>query len=332
VHLLQLQPDETIAYELSPAPYMEPEFLGQIRSLERFVVARSSDAVGGVLGPSDYVSTVNFMIYGRRAEQRRIPEDRRHVERVWREYGNIRGPERLSQLVDPTFTSGIITVLLKNANFVDTARLMSALREYEKNELGPRGISLRLAGDVAVSQSLIEAIVRTEIQSLIGTLLGVLTVTIVLGRSVLFGLYCVVPSTLAVLVNFAVMGWAGLPLGVATSMFSAMTLGIGVDYAIHLLTRARRARGMHAPRDAIVLAGVMTGPAIFVDTLAVVLGFGILLLSQVPANARLGALVAMSMITCFVVTMVTLPALLSYKFEHGVFFRSARASGFSSGP
>ena len=35
------------------------------------------------------------------------------------------------------------------------------------------------------------------------------------------------------------MGWLGTPLGVATSMFASMSVGIGVDYAIHLLDRYR---------------------------------------------------------------------------------------------
>ena len=38
------------------------------------------------------------------------------------------------------------------------------------------------------------------------------------------------PASLAVLWLFGLMGWLGIPLGVATSMFCAITLGIGVDY------------------------------------------------------------------------------------------------------
>jgi uncharacterized membrane protein YdfJ with MMPL/SSD domain len=212
----------------------------------------------------------------------------------------------------------------------------------------------------------------------------------------LFGLLSIIPSATAVLVNFAFMGWVGMPLGVATSMFSAMTIGIGVDYAIHLQSRYRRLRGEKsksqkvekskegptelaigdwrlsieepsiakspdhqittgsgdegtggrrdevrtagpAPghqvstssdceteglssrpqltpldrREAIAAAVAGTGPAIIVDTLAVAMGFGILTLSQVPANAHLGALVALSIVNCVVVTLLVLPAILA---------------------
>ena len=106
---------------------------------------------------------------------------------------------------------------------------MREIRSYEKEHLTPLGIRVGFAGDVAVSQSLIQGIVRTQLQSLFWSLVGIWAVTTVLGRSLRWGIYCVLPSALAVLINFAVMGWMGIPLGVATSMFAGMTLGIGVD-------------------------------------------------------------------------------------------------------
>lgn len=313
-HALRLGPADAVRFELSPAPLMQPAVLDRLAALQRFVGARREDAVGGVLGPSDYISTVQFMRHARAPERRRVPQDAARVELLWNDYATTYGAARLRQLVDEAFSQGIITVLLKDANFIDTARLMAAIRAYEAEHLAPHGISLTFAGDVAVSQSLISAIVRTETQSLVGTLVGVLLITIILGRSLSFGILCIIPSSIAVLANFAFMGWTGIPLGVATSMFSAMTLGIGVDFAIHLQSRYRRvvAEGpMGFGRDQALAAAVAaTGPAIMVDTLAVALGFGTLVLSQVPANARLGALVGMSIVVCFLATVIVLPALL----------------------
>ena len=134
------------------------------------------------------------------------------------------------------------TVFLKDANFVDTARLMNSIRDYERAHLAPKGIKLSFAGDVAVSQSLIHGIVTTQLQSLIWSLLGIFAVAAALGGSVRWGFYCLLPSLLAVVIKFAVMGWGDIPLGVATSMFAAMTLGIGVNCTIHLLEGFSQAR------------------------------------------------------------------------------------------
>ena len=55
---------------------------------------------------------------------------------------------------------------------------------------------------------------------------------------------------------------------------------------------------------------VLTGPPALINTLAVSLGFGVLLLSQVPANARLGLLMVLSLVNCLIASLLILPVLL----------------------
>src|SRR6185436_14892431 len=188
------------------------------------------------------------------------------------------------QIVDTNYWRSLTTVFLKDANFIDTGRLMSDIRTYEREKLVAIGAKIGFAGDVAVSQSLIQGIVTTQLQSLIGSLVGIYLVTALFGRSWRWGIFCVLPSTLAVVINFAVMGWFGIPLGVATSMFAGMTLGLGVDFAIHLLEghEQARARGL-AFHEALSCTMAVTGPPVFINTLAISCGFGVLMLSQVPA-------------------------------------------------
>jgi len=64
------------------------------------------------------------------------------------------------------------------------------------------------------------------------------------------GLFCVLPSTLAVAINFAVMGWFGIPLGVCHLHVRRHDPRIGVDFAIHLLEGydQARANGLSSPR------------------------------------------------------------------------------------
>jgi hypothetical protein len=242
---------------------------------------------------------------------RALPEDAGEAKLMWDYYALALGRQRLHELVDTNYWRSLTTVFLKDANFAGTARLMSGLRDYERAHLAPKGISLSFAGDVAVSQSLIRGIVSTQLQSLIWSLLGIFAVAAALGGSWRWGFYCLLPSLLAVVIKFAVMGWADIPLGVATSMFAAMTLGIGVNCAIHLLEGFEQARAAgQSPHDAMARSLRLTGPPALINTLAVSLGFGVLMLSQVPANARLGLLLVLGLANCFIVSVLLLPALL----------------------
>jgi len=306
-------PGTQLRYEFIAQPHLQPGTLQAITNLGAFVEQRRDCKVGKVISAPDYVSTTRFMVRPNEPGSRFVPTNATEIKLLWDYYRIVRGAENLREVVDTNYARSLMTVFLKEANFVDTARLMAAIREYEREQLAWQNIRLGFAGDVAVSQSLIRGIVTTQVQSLFGSLLGILLVTAVLGRSFRWGVYAVIPCALSVLINFAAMGWLGIPLGVATSMFAAMTLGIGVDFAVHVLEgfTAARAEGLSAD-ESLANSLARTGPAVLVNTLAIALGFGVLLLSQVPANARLGALTILGIVNCFAASMLLLPALLHW--------------------
>ncbi len=229
-----------------------------------------------------------------------------------------RGERRRREVIDDELRRAVVTIFLKNANYRDTATLMEAIRDWQRDHFaksrlspsgGTRGVRVDFAGDVAVSQAMIPAIVETQVASLLLALASALLAVCLLTRSLAAGLAAVAPAALAVLWTFGAMGWLGMPLGVATSMFCAVTLGIGVDYAVHFYERFRRARAAGHPAPA-ELALREAGPSILADTLAIALGFGLLGLSQVPANARLGLLVALALAASCLLTLGGLGAVL----------------------
>src|SRR5207253_9563844 len=90
-----------------------------------------------------------------------------------------------------------------------------------------------------------------------------------------------------------------------------MTLGIGVNCAVQLLEGCDLARADGLPViEALDRAMTLTGPPALINTIAVSLGFGVLMLSQVPANARLGFLVVLGLAGCFMVSLLAVPVLL----------------------
>ncbi len=299
--------------ELALRSQCRPEIIKETGKLAGFIRQRSRYAVGGVLSPEDYLTTTRFMARPNDPNARTLPDEPGEIKLMWDYYGLARGPQRLRQIVDSNYWQSITTVFLKDANFQGTANLMADIRQYEQEHLTPQGIKLGFAGDVALSQSLIRGIVDTQIQSLFWSMLGIYLITSVFGRSLRWGLICVLPSVIAIWVKFGIMGWAGIPLGVATSMFAAMTLGIGVNCAIQLLEAYDLARSTDpSALSALKTAFGLTGPAALINTLAVSTGFGVLMLSQVPANARLGFLVVIGLAGCLLATVLVLPVLLHW--------------------
>ena len=303
---------DSVDLEIPVRTQLNPKTIQRIDDLEQYIRQQSQCSVGGAIGAPDYLSTIRFIARGAGPDARGLPETAVDAGILWDYYRVILGRERLIQVLDPSYARSLITIFLKDANFVDTARLMGRIREYERRHLAPAGIKLEFAGDVAVSQSLIRGIVSTQMQSLLWSSLGIFAVIALLSGSWLRGLYCMIPSLLAVALKFAVMGWSGIPLGVATSMFAAMTLGIGVNCAIHLLAGCDRSASAGASiSDSWIQSLRWTGPAALINTIAVCLGFGVLMISQVPANSRLGTLLVLGLVSCSLVSLTLLPALLT---------------------
>ncbi|HSF40536.1 MAG TPA: MMPL family transporter [Thermoanaerobaculia bacterium] len=293
----------------SPEPLATPAVLEAIGGFERHL--RSRPGVGGVLGPHSHLTAVTYLWLGRQEDARAVPKEPSRVELAWERFDMGRGEHRRREVVDDNLRRGVVTVFLKDANYRDTEVLMQGARDYAAQHLAPLGAKLDFGGDVAVSQAMIPAIVRTQVSSVLLALVSSFAAVWLATRRLGTSLLTILPVSVAVLWVFGGMGWAGIPLGVATSMFCSISLGIGVDYAIHFLDRLRP---MGSGQGTTLLeAEEDVGPAIVVDTVAIALGFGLLALSQVPANARFGGLVALALVASCVLTLAGLGALLAWR-------------------
>ena len=309
VHLTYEPPASPEGYQGRRGPLLSHRLLAATGELEDFL--RRQPQVGGVLGPYSHFMAVDRVWSGPRL----LPEDPRVIDLTWRRFDWSRGEHRRREVADDALRRAVVTVFLGDTNYRDTLTLMRAVRDYETRRLAPLDVRLDFAGDVEVSRAMVPAIVRTQVRSLLLALGGALLAVSLLHRSLAVGACAVLPAAVGVLWVFGAMGWLGIPLGVATSMFCAITLGIGIDYAIHLLERYRqcRERGVGVP---LATSLEQTAPAILTDTLAIAGGFGLLTLSQVPATARLGLSVAVALAAVCLLTLAGLGSLLAW-WRHG---------------
>jgi predicted RND superfamily exporter protein len=54
-------------------------------------------------------------------------------------------------------------------------------------------------------------------------------------RSFVAGIIAAVPLSIAILCNFAVMGFLGIKLNIGTALIASLAVGIGIDYTIHFI-------------------------------------------------------------------------------------------------
>ena len=106
-----------------------------------------------------------------------------------------------------------------------------------------------------------------------------------------------------VLIMLGLLGPLGLSLNLANFFAVPMLLGLGIDSAIHVLHRWKRdPEGLPATLTATAFTGVTTA-----------IGFGALVLADHRGLASLGWAMLIGSISCVVVAVVVLPALLRWR-------------------
>ncbi|MFL6259605.1 MAG: efflux RND transporter permease subunit [Thermoanaerobaculia bacterium] len=314
-HLLQVELDLSRwngklgeVWEGTPGPLLDPGTLRAIGGFEAFL--RRQPRVGGALGPYSQLATVSFLKHARDPKRMSIPNSAEEVADLVHWFDEVRSASRRREVIDDARRQGVITLFLKDPDYKQVDALMKAARRYARDHLEPLGVRVGFAGDIAVSQAMIPAIVRTQVYSQPLSQLGCWLVVTILYRSLWVGFLIALPSSMAVAWMLGLMGWTGIPLGVATAMFCSITLGVGIDYGIHFYEVFLRLKREGAGRDSALEAVAEAGPAIVADTAAIALGFGILGISQVPSNARLGFLVAGALAVGCALTLIGLGTLL----------------------
>jgi uncharacterized membrane protein YdfJ with MMPL/SSD domain len=121
------------------------------------------------------------------------------------------------------------------------------------------------------------------------------------------------PLVLANLANLALVRFTVGTLNTYTAFSTAILIGLGIDFAVHLVGRYREYRGAGlAPEDAVAMAWERTGPPCTTAALTSAAGFLALSVAQFQGFSQLGLLLATGLMFCLVFMLVLLPILLPW--------------------
>ena len=208
------------------------------------------------------------------------------------------------------YSAGEVLGFLPHMNGADRASFVRDVRNYLATNL-PDTISVSLVGPTQFYDSMGSQLISSQIVSLL-TAVGVAAAIVAcLMGSLVAGLIAAIPLALTILASFAVMAITGTSLNIATSMISSVTIGVGIDYAIHFLARYRREyrQTRDASRAALATAGT-AGQAILFNAVAVLAGFLVLLASKFMAFRSLGGLLALAMAVSAGSALTLIPVIL----------------------
>ena len=156
----------------------------------------------------------------------------------------------------------------------------------------------------------VNEIQKTQISSTLIAILFAAITLVIIYRSVDLGIIAVFPTILASIWILATMTLLGITLNVLTVMVTALTIGLGIDYAIHIVERYREEIEHKTESQAIETTIVRTGSALLISGLTTVSGFAVLFLSPMPLVRNFGIITAATIIYSMFIAIFVLPSLI----------------------
>lgn len=293
---------------------LQPEVLHRIDALQRFLSALPE--VGGVTSIVNHMKQLNRATHGGAAGEWRVPTDASLIAQLMLTYQASAAPTELQSLIDASGRTALVRAYLPVDRWSDQRRVVVATQKYLEQAFSDREVEATLTGRVMLDYEWVQSVAGGHVLSVAVSTLTVLFMCIVIFRSIRDGLLCLAPLFVSVVGVYAVMGTLDIWLGVATSMFASIAIGLGIDFAIHMIARARKAIELTTDIDAgLLYVYRSTGRAVLFNAAAVGLGFGIVTLSAAPPIRMFGVLVATAMAGAFLAAITVLPAILKLMAE-----------------
>ncbi len=170
---------------------------------------------------------------------------------------------------------------------------------------------VELTGSSLVRDASLQATSRALAVSLPVAVVLCLLIAAAFLRSIRFAVAAILPILMTVAWLYAFMEVIGAALNIVTATIAAVSIGIGIDFAIHYIARFREELGRRGDaRDAVRAAGEGTGTALVASAVSSAVGFGILAFAPMPLFATYGLLTAVMIVMALVATLGVLPSVL----------------------
>ena len=234
-------------------------------------------------------------------------------------------PELMQQILDrlDAMDPALGRVLVNNPRGIDT--LLLQFQSYGGDPGQTKVLQQQLeelwAGDddaiTATSESIIsitvtDSITERQTEAIATTIAAALTVLAIFFwvtlRQPALAVVAVGPIVFVLICVLGTMALVGIPYSLITSIITALSIGIGVDYTIHVIHRYREEFvRLRNPEEAAVRTLATTGSALLGSAMTTALGLGALAFSPLAASQQFGITAAITIAYSLIVSIVLVP-------------------------
>lgn len=294
-----------------PDGLLDGEVMRKVADLQAFM--ERLPYVTRTVSIADYVALMHGAVMGEDAAAR-LPESGSGVAQYLLLYEASGDPTDFQEEIDQEYRVLHVRGYMNSHYFSQETTAVEALQDYIEREFQDRDLTATISGRVNIRYHWMTNLASSHFLSVIIALTLVCVASGFLFGSMVVGILATVPVFLTTLGIYALMALSDIHLEPATSMFAAISIGVGVDFAIHLIDRLKLGResGDGPLLRIIERRFPYAARACFFNAAALGIGFCVPIVSELPTLQRFGMLVAFACLISFLSALVIVPMAWSF--------------------
>ena len=290
-------------------PFKQPDVLRYISKLQEHLA--QSGLIGKSNSVSDVVKKVHQELIDGKPENYKIPDSSNAVAQCLLQFQSSHNPDDLWHMVTMDYMHTNIWMQLSSGDNKDMEKVVKAVDEFFNENPPPVPLEYNWAGLTYINTVWQNKMVWGMLQSFMGSFIIVFIMMAILFRSPLWGIVCMVPLLITIVVIYGIIGLVGKDYDMPVAVLSALTLGMAVDFAIHFLERARVEYAETGSwQKSVGLMFREPASAITRNVLVIAIGFLPLLAAPLIPYKTVGIFLCAIMALSGAVTLLALPAIL----------------------
>jgi len=241
---------------------------------------------------------------------------------------NIEYPE----VLDSSWTTGMVTAYLTDHKSETLIRVADVAKSFADTHSNQNYQFLLAAGSAGIAAATNETVERANRTMLCLVYAAVIVLCLITFRNLRAVIVAVVPLALTSIMAEALMVILGIGIKVATLPVIALGVGIGVDYALYVMTvtLAQLRAGAALPQAYGTALG-FTGKVVMLTGASLAVSVATWVLSPIKFQADMGVLLAFMFLWNMLGALVLLPALASFLFPPARALRWHARAGNTNG-
>lgn len=292
-----------------PEGLKSPEALRQIEDFQKF--AEGLPHVKYTVSIVDILKKMNRKLNEDDPAFDVVPDNREMIAQLLLLHSVSQEPDQFNSVIDYDFQRCKVGIFTSTIDSIQLEDIYHSLYEYTRKNM-EHGLKADFGGRSMVWIAQNHYIIRGKIINIIVNTFLIWGICALAFWSLRVGFVSIVPLTVATVMTFGVMGWLGIRLDMTTAVLTGISVGVGVDFAIHFITRLRQELlASDEIEDAVNATMRSAGKAIVFDATSNILGFAVVMLSGFTPARRLGFLICFTMVVCLALTLVVIPVILA---------------------